>query len=172
MNSRANLLAMAAILIVRGGISLAHAGEHDSLCAENETVYFSCKIEHSQNYASICAKDNMSSDSGYVQYRFGRNRDAAFKFPDAKVPPNDLFHIQIINHFRDGIGKHVIFKNGAYTYVVSNAVQPPEIGIFRDGKLVTTKICEFDGGFSSISNRADYGIKQGEKSQLDTFDGS
>lgn len=172
MNSRAHLLAVVATFSFVGGMSLAYAGEHGSLCAENETIYFSCKIEHSQNYASICAKDNMSPETGYVQYRFGKNIATAFKFPDSKVAPGDLLHIQTINHFRDGIGKHVMFGNDAYTYVVSNAVQSPEIGVFRNGKLVTTKSCEFDGEFSPISNRADHGIKQGEKSTLDTFDGS
>lgn len=172
MNSKTYFLALAAISIGGGCTISAHAGERGSLCAENEIVYFSCKIEHSQNYASICAKDNVSPDAGYVQYRFGNNLNTAFKFPDPKVPPSDLFHIQTINHFRDGIGKHVMFKNGAYTYVISNAVQPPEIGVFRGGKLVTTKACEFDGDFSPISNNADYGIKKGEKSQFDTFDGS
>jgi hypothetical protein len=66
----------------------------------------------------------------------------------------------------------VTFKNGSYIYIVSNAVQPPEIGIFRDEKLIATKECEFDGEFSPINNQADFGVKQGKKSMLDAFDGS
>jgi hypothetical protein len=169
-----NWLAVVAVLVNCMATASARAGEleHGSLCSSNETVYFSCKIERTREYASICAKDNVSPDTGYVQYRFGRDQDAAFKFPNSKVPPGASFHIQTINHFHDGLGKHVTFKNGSYTYIVSSAVQPPEIGIFRGEKLIATKECEFDGGFSTISNEADFGIKQGEKSTLDTFDGS
>ncbi|WP_321853379.1 hypothetical protein [Paraburkholderia tropica] len=172
MNWKTRSLSFFSIVIVAGSMSSTHSAEPESLCSEEEVVYFSCKIERSQNYASICAKDNVSPNAGYVQYRFGKNIGTAFRFPETEVAPNDFFHVQTINHLRDGIGKHLTFHNGAYTYVISNAVQPPEIGVFRDGKIVTTKSCQFDGDFSPISSRADYGIKQGEKSKLDSFDGS
>jgi hypothetical protein len=167
-------LAVVAALVNCMAAASVRAGEleHGSLCSSNETVYFSCKIERTREYASICAKDNVSQDAGYVQYRFGRDQDSAFKFPNSKTPPGDFFNIRTINHFRDGIGKHVTFKNDSYTYIVSSAVQPPEIGVFRDEKLIATKECKFDGEFTPISNDADFGIKQGGKSKLDTFDGS
>ncbi|WP_158336080.1 hypothetical protein [Burkholderia plantarii] len=168
------LPAMTALLAACAVAPSAH-GENfrpHSLCGSDETIYFSCKIEHSKDYASVCAKDNSAADSGYVQYRYGHDAASAFRFPASQAAPGDVFHILTVNHFRDGIGKHLTFSNGAYTYVVSNAVQPPEIGVFRNDKLIATKTCEFDNGFTPISNEADFGIKQGEKFGLDSFDGS
>ncbi|WP_246793372.1 hypothetical protein [Burkholderia perseverans] len=164
----------AAVLAACAVAQSAHAADlrPRSLCGSDETIYFSCKIEHTRDYASVCAKDNTAADAGYVQYRYGHDAASAFRFPASKVAPGDTFHILTVNHFRDGIGKHLTFSNGAYTYVVSNAVQPPEIGVFRNGKSVATKTCEFDNGFTPISNDADFGIKPGEKSGLDSFDGS
>jgi hypothetical protein len=166
---------LAAILLIACGVApvarAAALGPH-SLCGGDETIVFSCKIEHGKGYASICAKGNTSPDAGYVQYRFGHDAASAFRFPASKVAPGDTFHVLTVNHFRDGIGKHLTFSNGAYTYIVSNAVQPPEIGVFRNNRRVAIKACEFDNGFTPISNEADFGIKPGEKSALDAFDGS
>ena len=147
-------------------------GSSSSLCNEHETTYFSCKIEHEKSYVSVCAKDNTAPDAGYVQYRYGTQSKIDFTYPPSPIPPAKLFSVQTINHFRDGIGKHIEFRNHEYTYIVSNAVQPAEVGVFRNDKLLTTKSCEFSEGFDDISNDADLGIEQGTKSPLDSFDGS
>jgi hypothetical protein len=86
-------LAVVAVLVNSMATASARTGELErgSLCSSDETVYFSCKIKGAREYASICAKDNVSPDTGYVQYRFGRDQDAAFKFPNSKVPPGLFF---------------------------------------------------------------------------------
>lgn len=50
----------------------------DWMCELDEAIYISCSLDAGQtpnNYggpiASVCAKNNTSPDSGYVQYRYG-----------------------------------------------------------------------------------------------------
>lgn len=56
-----------------------YVDKNSTLCEKGEDVYISCAFNSSldqDNYlgkvASICAKNNTSPDSGYVQYRFGK----------------------------------------------------------------------------------------------------
>ncbi|MNQ42527.1 hypothetical protein D3C85_562320 [compost metagenome] len=72
---------------------------NSTMCAKGENIYISCAFrtcEDENNYvgavASVCAKFNMSSDSGYVQYRFGTPSyglgpaSVELQYPEKKIP--------------------------------------------------------------------------------------
>lgn len=55
-----------------------------SLCNANEKIIFNCKIKSSANSLSVCASQNLSKDSGYIQYRFGRTGAIELEYPAEK----------------------------------------------------------------------------------------
>ena len=55
-----------------------------SLCNTNEKIIFNCMIKNSANNLSVCASQNLSKDSGYIQYRFGRNGAIELEYPAEK----------------------------------------------------------------------------------------
>ncbi len=78
--------------------------KNSTLCEKGEDVYISCAFNSSldqDNYlgkvASICAKNNTSPDSGYVQYRFGKPSYGVgparieLQYPEQKIPPKGIF---------------------------------------------------------------------------------
>src|SRR2546421_12830346 len=42
----------------------------NTLCDRNERVIFSCPIKHPAKIVSVCASKILTSDRGYLQYRF------------------------------------------------------------------------------------------------------
>ena len=80
--------------------SLAHA-ENETLCDKEEDVYFSCKLE-SNDIVSICAKDNVAPQHGYVQYRIANENGIYKKIPEEFKKPEGIisskyYHEKIYN---------------------------------------------------------------------------
>ena len=42
-----------------------------TLCASDERIIFSCPIRRPAKIVSLCASKNLTSERGYLQYRFG-----------------------------------------------------------------------------------------------------
>jgi hypothetical protein len=154
--------------------SLNYAGTHDyhgktSLCHDNEDIYFNCELENSGKMVSICAKNNASPDNGYVQYRIGTGRSVDFMFPDKLLSPRNKMSIITVSRFRTGMGDHIKFNNGPYTYVLSSALVPGEIYVVKNGKIVFDKSCK---GINHIEvdNKAYSGIEKGVENAIDELD--
>src|SRR3989442_9921254 len=47
------------------------AQQPNTLCAKDERVIFSCLIKCPAKIVSICASKDLTSERGYLQYRFG-----------------------------------------------------------------------------------------------------
>ena len=45
--------------------------QSNSLCAKDERIIFSCPIKRPAKIVSVCASKDLTSDRGYLQYRFG-----------------------------------------------------------------------------------------------------
>lgn len=80
-----------------------HAAE--SLCKPEETVYFSCKIRHSDNLVSLCGsvlfgkQTSDSADEGkWLQYRFGKKAKPSFIFPSDRPESLAKFKGMYINN--------------------------------------------------------------------------
>lgn len=146
--------------------SVASAASEDylyagSLCHYGEVEYFNCKLQDSKKIASVCASNNSSPDHGYVQYRFGTQSNIECKYPGELLHPRGRISIIDVSRLSEGLGSHLKFTSGPYTYVVSNALVPGEIYVSKNGKLVFDQICEgnayipFD---KAVRSGVEYGV--------------
>lgn len=142
---------------------------NETLCSGAEDVYFSCKLEGTKKIASVCASGNLSPNSGYVQYRYGKKSKVEFKFPRRLVPPMNFFSIIDVSRLAVGLGTHIKFRNGSYQYVISNAIVPGEIYIANAGKPVFEKMCH-GADYIPIPQRARDGLQWGVLEEVDALD--
>jgi hypothetical protein len=95
----------------------ASAVQTPSHCSPSEAVIFSCRIKGSTKIVSLCASKQLSKDTGYLQYRFGRTGAIELTFPEEKR--NSQAQFLFDHYFRAQVDEtQVIFKNGAYTYSI------------------------------------------------------
>jgi hypothetical protein len=105
-----------------------YVDKNSTLCEKGEDVYISCAFNSSldqDNYlgkvASICAKNNTSPDSGYVQYRFGKPSYGVgparieLQYPEQKIPPKGIFTIYNSSN-SESTGVALRFARGEYLY--------------------------------------------------------
>src|ERR1041384_1882191 len=62
-----------------------------TLCARNERIIFSCPIKRPAKIVSLCASKDLTSDRGYVQYRFGVPEKIELEFPQSKTGTQQKF---------------------------------------------------------------------------------
>ncbi|MDY7786485.1 hypothetical protein U0E10_01015 [Burkholderia ubonensis] len=140
-----------------------------NLCRQGEVEYFSCELQDSNKMASVCAANNISPDHGYVQYRFGTRGYIEYRFPDKLLPPRGKISIVDVSRLPDGLGSHLKFVSGRYTYVVSNALVPGEVYVEKDGKIVFDKICK-GSTYKPFNNAARRGLEYGVADSVDELD--
>jgi hypothetical protein len=133
-----------------------------TLCNDDEDIYFSCPLEN-RKIVSVCAKDNVAPNRGYVQYRYG-TKDGPFVFPDGDVPPASVVKITDVSEGSIR-GLHLKFSTGPYTYVVSS-VPPGGVYVSKDGKVIFDKGCEASK-HKIFSERAFDGINDAPVSKID-----
>jgi hypothetical protein len=139
------------------GLILACAkseADEPSLCQPHEEVYFSCAI--GGKIMSVCASGNISPDSGYVQYRFGRNEKIELEFTSKPYPPRKSFSISDISEGNLRF-THLKFSSGSYHYVVYQG-SPSGIYVKKKEKVISNRVCD-PGTDQPISPRAFRGIK-------------
>ena len=98
------------------------ASGQTSFCSTTETVAFACRV--GGKLVSVCASNDASIVSGYLQYRFGK--------PDAAEPlemavPSDRPVPRLASRgesmpFSGGGGSWLRFHNGRYAYVVYSGI--------------------------------------------------
>ncbi|HEM7891524.1 MULTISPECIES: hypothetical protein [Burkholderia] len=140
-----------------------------SLCHQGEVEYFGCELQDSNKIASVCAADNISPDHGYVQYRFGTHGYVEYRFPGKLLPPRGKISIVDVSRLPDGLGSHLKFVSGRYTYVVSNALVPGEVYVEKDGKIVFDKICK-GSAYKPFGNTTRRGLEYGVTDSVDGLD--
>jgi hypothetical protein len=140
-----------------------------SLCHPGETQYFSCELRDSGKTASVCAANNISPDHGYVQYRFGTQSKIEYKFPRTLTPPRGKISIVDVSRFPDGLGSHLRFESGGYTYIVSNALVPGAVYVTRNREVVFHQVCK-GGAYIPFNNAMRQGLKYGVADWTDALD--
>src|SRR6266567_403492 len=111
----ATLVMMLAFLLPS---SFATAGAYTH-CRADEKVVYSCST--GSRVLSICASPNLSTDAGYMQYRYGRKDHPEFIYPDTRQHPAGFFVAGSLM-FSGGGGTYLQFKKGSYTYTVFSAI--------------------------------------------------
>ncbi len=91
----------------------------ESLCTDNERVVFTCTIK--QKVASVCASNDFSNISGYMQYRFGEIGSPEILIPKKhKLSQSDIaFNFNTTGH--GGYASYIRFSQRSYKYYIYDA---------------------------------------------------
>jgi hypothetical protein len=63
-----------------------------TLCARDERVIFSCPVKRPAKIVSVCGSKDLSSDRGYLQYRFGLPGKIELEYPKDRQGTQQKFH--------------------------------------------------------------------------------
>jgi hypothetical protein len=63
-----------------------------TLCAKDERVIFSCPVKRPAKIVSVCASKDLTSERGYLQYRFGLPGKIELEFPKDRTGTQEKFH--------------------------------------------------------------------------------
>ncbi len=63
-----------------------------TLCAKDERVIFSCPVKKPARIVSVCASKDLTSERGYLQYRFGLPGKIELEFPKDRKGTQEKFH--------------------------------------------------------------------------------
>lgn len=91
----------------------------DTLCVAKEKIVFSCST--GKKIISVCSSENLSSEAGYVQYRYGTKTMTELIFPVQKNHPKDFTKAGNLA-FSGGGGSYMRLNNGAYSYIVYSGI--------------------------------------------------
>jgi hypothetical protein len=91
----------------------------NSLCAKDERIIFSCPIKRPARIVSVCASKDLTSDRGYIQYRFGLPSKVELEFPKERAGSRQKF--QYSHYFRAQVDlTEISFTNNGYEYQVTD----------------------------------------------------
>lgn len=95
----------------------------NTLCHENEKIYFSCTLEN-KKIVSLCGDgDNSSSpNDGYVQYRFGSLSNKEMIYPKTHKPPLNIFFKTDNSGGSVTTSNEISFNVGEYKYILGYAM--------------------------------------------------
>jgi len=90
-----------------------------TLCAKDERVIFSCPLKRPAKIVSLCAAKNLTSDAGYLQYRFGLPARIELEYPQDRTGTQQKF--QYTHYFRAQVDMtEISFTNGGYEYQITD----------------------------------------------------
>jgi hypothetical protein len=96
-----------------------------TLCAKNERVIFSCPIKRPAKIVSLCASKGLTSNQGYLQYRFGLPEKIELEFPKERAGTQQKF--QYWHYFRARVDRTAIdFSINGYQYEISDDYEGEE----------------------------------------------
>src|SRR5438874_9053185 len=91
--------------------------QSNTLCATNERVIFSCPVKKPAKTVSVCASKDLTSDRGYLQYRFGLPGKIELEFPKERTGTQSKF--QYTHYFRAKVDlTEISFTINGYQYQV------------------------------------------------------
>ena len=93
------------------------AQQPNTLCARDERVIFSCPVKRPAKIVSLCAAKNLTSDRGYLQYRFGLPGKVELEFPKDRNGSQQKF--QYMHYFRAQVDEtEISFQINGYEYQI------------------------------------------------------
>ena len=127
------------------GLIAAPVWAGESHCQADEQIIFSCSFE--KKMVSVCASNDFSANSGYLQYRFGLKGAPELVFPDlTKAAPAALYVQARTLMFTGGGGGYLRFINGLHHYIVYSAIgkgwgAKDGVAVEKNGQLVANLEC-------------------------------
>ena len=90
-----------------------------TLCEKGERVIFSCPVRRPAKIVSLCASKNLTSETGYLQYRFGLPGKIELEFPKERTGTQQKF--QYTHYFRAQFDlTEISFTNDGYQYEITD----------------------------------------------------
>ena len=131
--------------------------QEGTLCAKSERVIFSCPIKRPLKIVSLCGSKDLSSERGYLQYRFGLPDKVELEFPKDRTGTQQKF--QYSHYFRAQVDMtEISFNINGYQYQITddyNGEEKPAQTI--QGVMVTAPGKPKDVSFTCrIKPKADY----------------
>ena len=129
----------------------------NSLCAKDERIIFSCPIKRPAKIVSVCASKDLTSDRGYIQYRFGLPGRIELEFPKTRTGTQATFKYS--HYFRAQFDETEIgFTADAYEYAIFDDYNGEQKPASHDQGI---RVTAPDGKETTLSCRgrakADYG---------------
>lgn len=91
----------------------------NSLCARDERIIFSCPVRKPAKIVSLCASKDLTSDRGYLQYRFGLPGKIELEFPKERTGTQQQF--QYTHYFRARVDlTEISFTINGYEYQITD----------------------------------------------------
>src|SRR3982074_2248895 len=89
----------------------------NTLCAKDERVIFSCPVKRPAKIVSLCASKDLTSERGYLQYRFGLPGKIELEFPQDRNGTQQKF--QYMHYFRAQVDEtEISFQINGYEYQI------------------------------------------------------
>ncbi len=108
-----------------------------------EKIIFSCGT--GKKLVSVCSSENLSPDTGYVQYRFGTREKVELSFPESQAHPGQFFTAGTLMYSGGG-GTYMRFNKGTYSYVVYSGTgkgwDRQGVVVEKAGKLLSNITCK------------------------------
>lgn len=113
-----NMSARAPVMVDRrAGAPSEPKPEPVTLCTKDERVIFSCPVKKPAKIVSLCASKDLTSERGYLQYRFGVTGKIELEFPKDRKGTQEKF--QYTHYFRARFDTTSInFTIDGYEYLV------------------------------------------------------
>lgn len=115
----------------------------DTLCVAKEKIVFSCST--GKKVISVCSSENLSSDTGYVQYRYGTKTMTELTFPEQKNHPKDFATGGNLT-FSGGGGSYMRLNNSAYSYIVYSGIgknwEKDGLVVEKGGETLSNILCK------------------------------
>ena len=94
---------------------------------------------------SVCASQDLSARSGYLQYRFGPLGQPSLMFPEITARPETDVRVRTLT-FAGGGGAYVRFRRSQYAYVVYDALikgsgERSGVAVIHAGKTIANLSC-------------------------------
>jgi hypothetical protein len=100
-----------------GAITRLAPPPSNTLCAKDERVLFSCPVKRPAKIVSLCASKDLTSDRGYLQYRFGLPGKIELEFPKDRQGTQQKF--QYMHYFRAQVDEtEISFQINGYEYQI------------------------------------------------------
>jgi hypothetical protein len=84
------LMFFALVMTSRANLS-AGSPLPNTLCAKEERTIFGCMLRRPAKIVSVCASKDLTSDKGYLQYRFGLPGKVELEFPKDRANTQQQF---------------------------------------------------------------------------------
>jgi hypothetical protein len=124
---------MGKISVIFLTIGITHVAQASTLCRADEVVVFSCQFKENKKFVSVCTSRNISDKTGFMQYRYGTEKNVELSYPDNKLNSQSKFGYD--SYARPDLSTFILgFDNSNYRYEISETTE----GGIDDG--ITTQV--------------------------------